>query len=109
MRHRRFDDPKWRIDVGFHRPVEIVGGYVENRFGRLLATRIADQYVQASQFTYGSAHQLPAEGLMTDVAGKGDGFAPRVPNQFQDFLSVGFFVGKIADGNIGSFSCVGYG
>ena len=48
MWQRGFNDPKRRINVGFHRRVKVFARDVENGFARLLPRSVADEDVDAA-------------------------------------------------------------
>jgi hypothetical protein len=42
-------DPEWRVNVGFHRRIEILRGDIQDRRFRLLTPRIADDDVEVDR------------------------------------------------------------
>ena len=70
---------------------------------RLLSPRIADQNIQSAEAFDSPAHQLLAEVLVPNVARQCEPLALLRSDQFDDLLGIGFFRGKIVDGNVGSF------
>jgi hypothetical protein len=70
-----FDDPKWRVDVGLHRRVEIVRRDISDRFPRLLASSVTDEDVKAAELAHRVFDQLLAKVFLPEIAGNGDRFS----------------------------------
>jgi hypothetical protein len=66
---------KGGVDVRLHRPVELLGGDVEDRRMGLLAARVVDDDVEAAQAAHRLFYELLAECLVAQVAGNGKGDA----------------------------------
>ena len=64
MRKSRLNDPERCVDIGFHRPVELLRRDVENGIVSLLAARITDEDVETAEFLYGVRDKLGAERLL---------------------------------------------
>src|ERR687893_397460 len=69
VRDRRLDEPEHSVDVSLQDAVELLGRYVLNATGlRHLVGGVVDEDVYLPELVHGFLHDVPAVGLVPDVA-----------------------------------------
>ena len=109
VRHGRLDGPERRIDVGLHRPVEVLRRDVHDRGVGLLSTGVVDQDVEAAQFAHRAVDHFAAELLGPKVARNADADAALGLDQLDDLLGVRLLERQVGDGHVGAFPGIGDG
>ena len=102
MWERRLDDPEWRIDVGFHRGVEILARDIEHRTRRFAAGLRCRPDIQPAKPLDGVGDEFEQNASSLQIARKREALRPSL-DQRDDLLRIRLLGRKIVDRDIGAF------
>lgn len=107
MRHRGFRDPEHGIDIRFEGRVELLVRDVRDRVHRMLFRGVVDENVEPSEFARGIRDELPAEGLILQIAGDRNSLPTGGADQLDDLFGIRLFHWQIVDRHVSAFPSKG--
>ncbi len=100
MLQRRLGQPEHRVDVRFHRRVEVFRADIGDRLRLLLPPGIIDKRVDAAQRCDSVLDQCLTKGLVAKISGQRHAFAAFLLDQGDNFPGVRLLVREIVDRDI---------
>lgn len=93
VRQSRLNNPKWCINIGLDRRVEVFIRQVLDCFPGLLAAGIVDNYIKATEPLHSVLDEFATEVLVHEIAGQGEPLATFGQDQPDDLLGIFLFFG----------------
>lgn len=90
------------VDVGLHRPVELLGGNVGNAFNGVHDRSVVDENVNSSPGFNDSLDDSVTALLVSDILGDEKAFPTGGIDELLGLVGVDLFFGQVDNGNVGT-------